>query len=359
MFNLYFNDRIGNDILPSLEKLMNSYLERLEKAIIKKGLSSEYAKVCCNYASRLIDNNLPVIFDINHLSKLIGTTTTFISQLMFCDDLYYKVSQIPKKSGGYRELYIPALELKYIQRWILENILNRIKISDYAVGFRKNYSILNNAKKHLNKPCVINLDIKDFFPSISFERVFRVFSYFGYSIQVSYILAKLCTYQGVLPQGSPASPALSNIVSIKLDARLSKLANKYNATYTRYADDITYSGNCGISKLISISKQILNEEGFVLNDKKTRITYSHQKQEVTGLIVNNSEAKVCKNYKRKLWQEIYYCQKFGVSNHLKRIECNKSFYKEHMYGKAYFVNMVEPSEGKKLLIELNKIEWDY
>ena len=211
----------------------------------------------------------------------------------------------------------------------------------------------------MNKECVISLDIKDFFPSVSFETVFRIFNYYGYTKELSFLFAKLCTYENYLPQGSPASPWISNISCLKIDKRLSRLAQTYEADYSRYADDITFSGSKHIGKIISISKKILQEEGFAINDKKTRIAYKKDRQEVTGLIVNNTDVRVNKKYKKSVWQEIYYCKKFGVSNHLKHIECNKAFYKEHLYGKAYFIHMVEPTEGRKMIAELNTIIWDY
>ena len=164
---------------------------------------------------------------------------------------------------------------------------------------------------------------------------------------------------GSLPQGSPASPCLSNLVCLKLDARLSSLAQKYKAIYSRYADDITFSGNGGIKEIENITIKILKEEGFRLNPKKTRIAYKYQRQEVTGLIVNGENVRVSKQYKRMLYQEIYYCIRFGVQSHMKRIKCEKSFYKEHLYGKAYFVNMVEKAEGEKLFALLSSIQWDY
>ena len=290
------------------------YLELLKNKISESGYKTKYIENCIEYAERLLENNLPVIFDLEHLAKLLGTTKEFICKIVFAEELFYKTIRIPKKHEGYRTLDIPSMELKYIQRWILDNILNQISVSDNATGFKKQSSIVNNAKKHLNKKCLINIDIKDFFPSINYITVYRVFSYYGYTKEVSFFLAKLCTYADKLPQGAPTSPALSNIVCLKLDVRLNKLAEKYDANYSRYADDITFSGSYGINKLIDITKNILFEEGFVLNDKKTRIAYSYQRQEVTGIIVNNSTIRVNKNYKKTLWQEIYYCQKFGVEN---------------------------------------------
>lgn len=337
----------------------NVYLTTILEKLKKCEFEQKYINACYDYASRLIENNLPVIFDTEHFCLLIGVKKEFILKLIFSEEHFYKISQIPKKRNGIRKLTIPCMELKYIQRWILDNILINIPVSNYATGFKNGMSILDNAKKHLNKDCVINMDIKDFFPSIMFEKIFRIFSYYGYTKEVSFLLAKLCTYDDQLPQGSPASPYLSNIVCLKLDARLANIADKYEANYTRYADDITFSGKYGINKIIDITKEILEDEGFSLNDNKTRVSYNYQRQEVTGLIVNNSKIRINKNYKRDLWQQIYYCKKFGVRNHLDKTGCNKSFFKEHLYGRAYFVNMVERVEGTKMLDELDKIQWEY
>lgn len=332
------------------------YLERLKTEIIAHNYTVEYAELCCEYAERLLNNGLPVIFDRQHLAELIGTTADFIDWLIHGN--CYTIVSIPKKGGGERTIEIPIMELKYIQRWILDNILSKYKVSDNAMGFVNHRSILDNAKMHLNKKCLINMDIKDFFPSILYKKVFRLFNYSGYSKKVSYILAKLCTYQNRLPQGSPASPAISNLVCYRLDYRLSHLAEKYNAIYSRYADDITFSSNSNISRIVDAISTIIRDEGFSVNDSKTRVLFSHQRQEVTGLIVNNDIVRVNKRYKRKLSQEIYYCQRFGIKSHMKRINCDKSFYKEHLYGKAYFIAMVEPECGARFLSDLDKVNWE-
>ena len=337
----------------------DKYLKGLEDEIKRNKMGEKYAKTCVSYAKRLLDSDLPVIFDIDHLCLLIGIKKSDLTKFIYADYLFYTQVHIPKKSGGKRELDVPSADLKYIQRWILDNVLNNMHISKYATGFYDNRSILDNAKRHTNQSCVLNMDLKDFFPSISFNKVFMIFKYYGYTKEVSFVLAKLCTFDNHLPQGSPASPYISNISCLKLDARLSALAELYHANYSRYADDITFSGANDIVGIISISKKIITEEGFTINEKKTRIAYSHQKQEVTGLIVNNDTVRVDKRYKRELYQELYYCEKFGVADHMQRINCNKAFFKEHMYGKAYFINMVEPNEGKKLFEILERINWDY
>lgn len=336
-----------------------NYLKILQHKLQEKGYNDDYTMLCVSYSEKLLNSNLPVIFDINHLCLLIGIKKQDLLKLVCADYCYYSRVVIQKKNGGKRELNIPSADLKYIQRWILDNILCKMHVSDYSTGFCNNRSILDNAKRHTGKQCVLNIDLKDFFPSINFDRIFMIFKYYGYTKEVSFILAKLCTYKNELPQGSPASPNLSNICCLSLDARLSAIAIKNNADYSRYADDITLSGSRNILGLLAITRRIINEEGFTINEKKTRTAFSHQRQEVTGLIVNNEKVRVSKKYKRTLYQELYYCEKYGVDDHMKRTKCNKAFFKEHLYGKAFFVNMVEPDEGKKLFKLLERIDWDY
>lgn len=195
------------------------------------------------------------------------------------------------------------------------------------LDFAKKKSIVDNAKAHVNNTCLINMDIKDFFTSIKFYEVYKIFKYYGYTKEISFALTKLCTFQGKLPQGSPTSPVLSNIVCLKLDKRLSLLAKKYNATYTRYADDITFSGGSGIEKVKEICEKILHDEQFEVNMAKTRISYHHERQEVTGLIVNNGQISINRKYKREIYKNLYYCKKYGVNNHLDMIKSNNYFTK--------------------------------
>lgn len=171
-------------------------------------------------------------------------------------------------------------------------------------------------------------------------------------------MARLCTYNNELPQGAPTSPYLSNVVCLKLDKRISELAKKYGASYTRYADDITLSANTDISNIIPFVEKIVTDEGFSLNNKKTRVLYEYQRQEVTGLLVSGNRVRVDKKYIKKFKQEIYYCKKYGVADHLRHIKCDKRFYKEHMYGKAYFVNMVDANLGQRIIKDLDSIVWE-
>lgn len=334
--------------------------EELEYALNKKIIDEDTKVLIEEYDQRLQENNVPVIYNLRHLRKLLQIKKK--DQEKFFGkkrQQSYKTFVIPKKTGGVRNIEAPDEELKKIQRWIKDNILDKFEVSPHAKGFVKNKSIYDNAVLHTNKKLVINLDLKDFFPSITYSDIFKTFKYIGYTTEVSHLLTQLCTNgNNVLPQGSPASPNLSNLVCLKLDKRLSKLAQTNNFTYTRYADDITISGDRKIKFNLNIILKIIEEEKFNINTKKTRLQYSNQRQEVTGLIVNK-KVSITKALRKELESAIYYCKRYGVVSHMQRIDCNKSFYKEHLYGIAYFVKMINETKGNNYLKQLDEIEWLY
>lgn len=312
------------------------------------------------YSDRLKSNGVPVIFNLRHLRKILNISKC--KQALYFSkerNWMYKRFAIPKRSGGYRVIEAPNEELKARQLWIKKNIVDKMPVSNFAKGFKKNCSIYDNAVKHVGKELVINIDIKDFFPTIKYNQIYKLYRYIGYTNQVAHLLTKLCTNEkNVLPQGAPTSPPLSNMVLLKLDKRLSSLAASIGCEYTRYADDITFSGEKRIKSILSIVIKIINDEGFKINNSKLRFQYANQRQEVTGLIVNKKVSLPSKTLK-EIDNAIYYCMKYGVQNHMNRIECNKSFYKEHLYGIAYFIKMIDSDEGNRYLEKLSKISWLY
>lgn len=323
-------------------------------------ITHESADLLEEYSKRLTVNNVPVIYNLRHLRFLLNIKKN-TQYKYFGEDRQgsYRVFYIPKKSGGFRKIEAPSQELELIQRWIKSNILEKFNVSDSATGFKKGTSIVDNAACHCNKRYVLNMDIQNFFPSIGYSKVFKLFNYIGYNKEVCHLLTQLCTNgSNVLPQGAPTSPIISNLVNIKLDARLSAFAKTIGGEYTRYADDITISSNRNLYRYIDVVKAIINDEGYIVNDKKTRINASGQKQEVTGLTVNK-KLSVNRRIKRELNNAIYFISKFGLADHMKRIQCDRAMYKEHLYGLAYFVKMVEPDIGNKYLKELNELVWLY
>lgn len=333
--------------------------EKIDNALQKGIISAETANELKEYNDRLTRNKMPIIYNLRHLRKILKIKKKEQNKYFGNERNEYHTFFIPKKNGGKRMIEAPSDRLKSFQLWIKENILDKINVSTNARGFRKNYSILDNAKEHVNKDLVINIDLKDFFPSITYNRIYKVFAYVGYTNEVAHLLTQLCTNkENVLPQGSPASPVISNIVALKLDKRLSSLANKFNCSYTRYADDITFSGCIGIKNMLLTVEKIIIEEKFSINDAKVRLQYKNQRQEVTGLIVNEKIA-VSPNIVKEIDNAIYYCLKFGVASHMQNIGCDKSFYKEHLYGLAYFIKMINKEMGECYLSKLDDISWAY
>lgn len=218
----------------------------------------------------------------------------------------YTAFEIPKRSGGTRTLQAPCEPLKAVQRLILRRVLRRLRAHPNATGFERGHSLVTNALPHAGKDIVIRMDLVDFFGSTSAERVERYFRWIGWDEAAAGILVRLCTYNGSLPQGAPTSPRLSNLVNYRLDARLASLAERRGISYTRYADDITFSAkdtevragrNClalGASgtlpranDIVHAAKAIIRDEGYRVHMRdKLRVYRRHHRQMVTGLVVN-------------------------------------------------------------------------
>jgi len=244
----------------------------------------------------------------------------------------YRIFFIPKKSGGMRTITAPISSLRIIQSK-LNQVLQLVyspKLSTH--GFVLNKSIISNALVHsgdINK-CVLNLDLKDFFPSIHFDRVIQMFmgTPYNFNHSVAGTLAQICCFNDSLPQGAPTSPIVSNMICIKMDEQLENLAKKCNCNYTRYAaDDITFSVNSSSIENIpnelilsarnkielgSTITNIILENGFGINFKKVRLQTKSQRQEVTGLVVNGSRPNVKRNYVRQIRAMLYAWKKFGL-----------------------------------------------
>ena len=226
---------------------------------------------------------------------------------------HYRRFLMPKKRGGHRLISAPMPRLKQAQHWILEQILNKVGVHAAAHGFLKDHSILTNAQPHCGAALVINLDLQDFFPNVTRPRVFGLFRALGYSKSVATIFAQLCTEPPVeevemdgqtwqvatgvrhLPQGAPTSPAITNLLCRRLDARMLGIAAKHGFAYTRYADDLTFSSSAdgcreASRKLLWQVKAVIREENFLLHPDKLRIMGNGRRREVTGLVVAEKPA---------------------------------------------------------------------
>jgi RNA-directed DNA polymerase len=223
---------------------------------------------------------------VDELARRLGLSVESLESIRPC----YREFNVAKRSGGVRRIAAPADELKELQRRILRRLLARLKVHSCAIGFRRGESFVTNARRHVGKQIVIHFDIKEFFHSISAKRVRRYFRAIGWNRPASRLLVRLVTVDGRLPQGAPTSPHLSNLVNHRLDARLAGLANEYDAIYTRYADDIVISLDDvqqDLHPIIAAVISILHCEGYRPHlRKKFDVRRQHQRQEVTGLVVN-------------------------------------------------------------------------
>jgi len=232
----------------------------------------------------------------NDLCKLLKTPFYELEQVLN-NPIYHRFI-IPKKKGGSREIQAPTVELKRIQKllnyylqayylWIKPEQVHGFVINPHYLC--KHCNIVANASQHVGKKYLLNLDLKDFFPGITASRVRDLFKSetFGFSNQISFALTLLTTYQGKLPTGAPTSPALSNFICQQLDTNLFRFSESHHITYSRYADDLSFSSNDPITKpFIEEIKTLIETNNFKINKNKTRLTPSHRKQTVTGITVN-------------------------------------------------------------------------
>lgn len=251
---------------------------------------------------------LPVIQSIDDFSVVTHISKYTIYQLSHHSDKYYKTFEIPKKSGGKRTICQPSKKLKGLQSWILVNILNKIQVSPSCKGFRKGSSTLDNALPHIGANTILNLDLKDFFPTVSSKQVYNVFKTIGYNKLIATVFTNICTYNDMLPQGSPCSPMLANLTAWNLDLRIQGYVGKRGISYTRYADDLSFSGlnPTKVVKIIPMIKTIINDENFEVNHKKTRIASSARAKIVTGLIVNEDSVGIGKQKYKDLRAKIHH-----------------------------------------------------
>lgn len=269
-------------------------------------------------------------------------------QLIYC--LYhlpvpqkYHTLAIKKKDGGTRAIYVPHNSLKYIQRKIAKILLDIYASNNKNCvhGYVKGKGIKSNAIVHVNKKYIINIDLKDFFPSINFGRVRGLFQKYPFNFNdiVSTTLAQICCFDNMLPQGAPSSPIISNFICRKLDNSLIDLSKKGKFLYTRYADDITFSTNmnslpieigCIENNVLKLSEELqktIRENDFQINDIKTRYADKRNHQEVTGIVVNKTP-NVKRNYIKHIRGMLHAYERFGLEGAAK-----EHFEKYHNMGK--------------------------
>ena len=323
---------------------------------------------------RLLSQGLPVPKDAEELASLMGIKSSELLWLCYeraaASVDHYTRFEIPKQSGGKRLISSPKSKMRSAQRWILEEVLAKLSPSNAATAFRPGASIIKNAEPHLSAAILVRIDFKDFFPSITFPRVRGFFEALGYNPGVSTLLSLISTDaprvkavldgktnfvamdERSLPQGACTSPALANLITWKLDARIGGLC-KVSAgqwSYTRYADDLTLSsrdGKADVGWLLGSIQSITSGEGFRINPAKTKIMRAPSRRIVTGLVVDD-EIRLSRRDLRKLRAFLHRCDKDGLK------QVSSEIGKDALAvarGRLAFVQMVMPDHATRLRSE--------
>lgn len=255
---------------------------------------------------------LPMFENIETLAEETRLTEKLIYFLTKEDaDGRYETFKIPKKDGSEREINAPCMSLKVLQRWVLQNILYKVRVSQYSIGFTKNGEgspLVQCAERHKNNLYILKMDLKDFFPSIKKRRVYNQFLQLGYNTYASNLLTNICTLHGSLPQGAVTSPYMANLVCYKMDIRIAGYCNKRDIAYTRYADDLTFScdNRDALKNIYGMIRKIVEDEGFVINDKKTQFLTPKVHKEVLGVTLNDGIVKAPKEMKKMVRAMIHF-----------------------------------------------------
>jgi hypothetical protein len=295
---------------------------------------------------------------------------------------HYNFTVLRKTSGRPRLLESPKSNLKYIQRRILREILDRVPVNDRAHGFVKGRSCLSSASIHAGEACVAAMDIRNFFHAVTERRVRMLFRRLGYPYRVADLLTGLCVTttpvsvfgeipgaegfdwterkllsQPHLPQGAPTSPVLANLCTWRLDQRLAGLAARYDVNYTRYADDLAFSGDAGFAQRVrtfqSSVAAIVRDEGFSICPSKTRIMHAHMRQNLTGIVVN-AHVNVARAEYDRLKAILHNCKCYGLSGQNRE---GHGDFRRHLDGRVNWVENVNPARGAKLRAQFERIAW--
>ncbi|MDM5068495.1 retron St85 family RNA-directed DNA polymerase [Aeromonas salmonicida] len=292
---------------------------------------------------------LPAITNLDDLSFLTRISRERLVLLSTQHKRFYNTFLMPKKSGGHRQISQPSRDLKALQSWILRNILDKLSVSKFSKGFEKGSSTLDNATPHIGANYILSLDLEDFFPSIKSGYVFSIFRSIGYNVHVSHTLTNLCVYNGGLPQGAPTSPKLANLICARLDARISGYAGKKGITYTRYADDITFSAQTAkkITKVYSMAKFIIHDEKFVINKDKTYFSGTKRNKKITGLVVTERSVGIGRVMLRSIKAKIHHLL-VGKNDDL-----------SHIIGLLSYIYGVDKKNYKHLIRYIQKLSLKY
>lgn len=291
----------------------------------------------------LAASGAPVVLSLKHLSLLVGIDYPVLQRMLHIKERYYRSYLIKKRDGGERNIDAPYPSLKSVQRWIVDSILAKTaSCHPSSVGFVKGKTTTDNASPHIGHPILLKIDIKDFFPSTKERAVKQYFISLGYDTKMSAVFAALCCKDSCLPQGAPTSPLLSNVLYKQMDEELSSLALSKRLTYTRYADDMSFSGDKISITMIGAVSSIVRKYGLEINNAKTRRSGKTSRKIITGVSISSGKMTIPRSYKRQIRQKAHYMLQYGVGNHLKHIGSRDVLAGYRLLGQLAYWHSIEP-----------------
>jgi RNA-directed DNA polymerase len=355
-----------------------------------RGYESAYLAVLISEGNRLHSRSLPVVFTLGHLAVICGVRYALLERIVRRQIDGYRVFNIRKRQGGYRQISVPDEDLLLVQRWIHQNILAFQKTDVAATAYSRGCNAKNNASRHVGARWLVKLDITDFFESISERQVFHTFSEIGYGALMAFHLTRLCTrvserslkyrkrrwktrafgrYRifannllGHLPQGAPTSPMLANLVCIRMDEKMHCLADQFDCAYSRYADDIVFSASTmtrtNAAELIRLASAIAGSFGFTRNRQKTHVATPGSRRIVTGLLVDGLEPRLTPEFKETICIHLYYARKKGIHAHCTwRGFRSLLGFKAHLDGLIKYAEHIEPVFGLVCRKSFTTLKW--
>lgn len=339
--------------------------------------------------------DIPEIASVTALAELFGLPIALTQWLSEERHSHYRIKIIRKRRSGARLLEAPKVRLKAVQRKIATQILNAVPAHTASHGFTRGRSAISYVQPHVGHAIVLRMDLADFFPSITATRVFGLFRSLGYPYAITQLLTNLCTASATLssletaleneqrsllngyldldraardrlrslycrrhlPQGAPSSPQLANLIAYRLDFRLAGLAASAGVNYTRYADDLLFSGEPDFGRTVKAFSQqvaiIALDEGFEVNFRKTRLMRQATRQFAAGIVINR-RVNIERDTYDQLRAVLHNCVKFGP------VDQNRdehSDFRSHLLGRINWVKQLNPNRGEKLMQTFNKIRW--
>ena len=356
-----------------------------------KGIPPEAIQRLVEEGERLRLKGVPVVFTLGHLAAICDVPYKFLRDIVSRRFDPYRVFNIRKRSGGYRQITVPEDALMRVQRWIHENILVAARVSSISTAYSKGAGPVKNAEQHRRCRWLVKVDVKSFFESISERQVYKVFRSIGYPALLSFELTRLCTrfpggeskrdqrrwrtnsrayniepymtqVVGHLPQGAPTSPMLANLVCAELDVRLAALANKHAGVITRYADDIVFSAlDFDRTRAKSLVKEItaaLTSLGLRRNETKTHVVPPSARRVVTGLLVDSEAPRLTKAFRDKLRMHLFHAKTKGIRVHCERRKFRSLIgFREHLRGLIAYAAQVDKEFAAQRKTEFEALPW--